>query len=75
VVVGVSDEACGLVLVIHDDGAGFRVGSVTEHLGISIMRERAAAVGARFEVTSTLGVGTIVTVVQPIPRPVGSHDE
>ena len=75
VVVGVSERACGLVLVIHDDGAGFRVGSVTEHLGISIMRERAAAVGAHFEVASTPGVGTTVTVVQPIQRPVGSHDE
>jgi signal transduction histidine kinase len=66
VVVGVSEGARGLVLVVHDDGVGFHVGSVTEHLGISIMRERAVAVGAHFEVASTPGVGTSVTVVQPI---------
>jgi len=51
----------GLDLRIEDDGLGFDVGSVPAgHLGIAIMRERAASVGATLNVASQPGQGTTV---------------
>jgi signal transduction histidine kinase len=56
-----------LVLRIADDGCGFDVGAVEETaFGLESMRERAATIGGRFEITSTPGVGTCVEVVVPL---------
>lgn len=56
------------VLHIIDDGCGFDMERVTaEHLGLKIMRERAAAVGAEAHITSRPGHGTEVTVVWDAP--------
>jgi signal transduction histidine kinase len=56
-------------IVIHDDGVGFdpqRVPGAGEgHLGLSIMRERAEEVGARFDVTSAPGCGTAIFIEVP----------
>ena len=50
-----------LDLRIEDDGLGFDVGEVPAgHLGIAIMRERAASVGAELKVRSQPGQGTTV---------------
>ncbi len=50
-------------LTVKDDGRGFVIDKVTpEHLGLSIMHERAEAIGARLEIESRLGHGTTVTV-------------
>jgi len=51
-------------LTIADDGAGFDPASVTaDHIGLRIMRERAEAIGARFQVESAPGEGTTISVV------------
>ena len=58
-----SDEA-GLVLTIADDGSGFDPLQPTgdDHYGLLNMRERAASIGAEFELDSGPGRGTRVTV-------------
>ena len=46
-------------LVIRDDGQGFDLKSIPAgHLGVGIMRERAAAIGAKLNVKSAPGNGT-----------------
>jgi signal transduction histidine kinase len=49
-------------LVVADDGVGFPAGSPTriDSYGILGMRERAASVGARLEIDSKPGAGTVV---------------
>jgi signal transduction histidine kinase len=59
--------ACGaqepVSLRIRDNGRGFDPASVPpEHLGLGIMRERAAAVGARLTIRSEVGRGTEIVV-------------
>lgn len=50
-------------LSVVDDGAGFVIDQVTpEHLGLSIMHERAEAIHARLSLHSELNAGTQVTV-------------
>lgn len=65
------DRRAGRVtLTIIDDGVGFEPAAVTgDHLGLSIMRERAQAAGAAVQVASTPGHGTTVTVRWPAPEP------
>lgn len=49
-------------LTILDDGRGFIVSNQeSDHFGISIMRERAAEIGANLDITSWPGAGTCVT--------------
>ena len=51
-------------LAVIDDGRGFAAQSVgPERLGLAIMRERAAAVGAQLTVDSEPGLGTHVFMV------------
>ena len=53
-------------LRVSDDGRGFDPNDVPpDRLGLGIMRERAEAIGATFEVESTPGEGTRVSVVWP----------
>ena len=53
-------------LSIEDNGRGFVVDAVTaEHLGLTIMRERAEGVHALLEVQSEIGKGTRITVTWP----------
>ncbi len=50
-------------LTVRDDGCGFDLQGVpANHLGLRIMRERAAAIGARLEVESRPEHGTLVRV-------------
>ncbi len=62
-------HTAGTVTVrIHDDGDGFDpVAPATGggHLGLASMRDRAAAVGGRFTISSTVGDGTRIEVVLP----------
>ncbi len=60
-------EAGEAVLEVEDDGRGFDPagGNSGGRLGMTTMRERAASVGARIEVDSTLGGGTSVRVALP----------
>ena len=59
-----------VTLKIQDDGRGFEQAGDrrTTSLGITIMRERSAEVGARFDIHSEPGKGMRVTVEVPIPE-------
>jgi signal transduction histidine kinase len=57
-------DADRATLAIDDDGQGFDVDKIPPgHLGVGIMRERAAAVGAELEIESQPGSGTEVRVI------------
>jgi PAS domain S-box-containing protein len=56
-------DCCNVHFEIKDDGVGFDQANIKPtSLGMRIMRERAAAVHAHLEITSTLGSGTLVVV-------------
>lgn len=52
---------------VHDDGIGFDAGQShgQSHVGLNIMRERAAAIGAQVELVSIPGRGTRATLTLP----------
>jgi signal transduction histidine kinase len=55
-------------LHIKDNGAGFEISKVTgKSLGLGIMKERAKAIGASFEVSSEPGRGTEILTVWEYP--------
>ena len=57
------DDLDGLELTVADDGCGFAVDDVRSgRLGLGIMAERAESIGARLEVDSASGQGTVVRV-------------
>ncbi|GAC1626325.1 MAG: hypothetical protein NVS4B2_05570 [Chloroflexota bacterium] len=59
-------DTAELCVEIHDDGRGFDSTTVPPgHLGLGTMAERARLVGARFEVRSSAGKGTLVRVTLP----------
>jgi signal transduction histidine kinase len=67
--VSVLNGGPNLEVSVSDDGAGFSLdaaqlagGDSRQHYGLSTMRERAEAIGARFEVVASAGAGTKVTV-------------
>lgn len=52
-----------ITLSIHDDGCGFVPSEIAgNHLGLNIMRERAASIAANLSVDSTPGTGTTILV-------------
>lgn len=52
-----------VVLVVQDDGIGFDPRNIPpDHLGVSIMCERAASIGARLSIESATGEGTQISV-------------
>ncbi len=57
--------------VVRDDGSGFNLNQVRgeSHVGLKIMHERAARIGAEVVVTSSPGQGTTVSLTLP-PHPV-----
>jgi signal transduction histidine kinase len=66
--VGLDLDPARTRLVVSDDGSGFdpadpRVRS--QHLGVTVMAERARAVGGRLDLSSTPGRGTTVTAEVP----------
>jgi signal transduction histidine kinase len=59
-----SDEERKVELLVDDDGRGFDTAAVpAAHLGLGIMAERAASIGAQLVVESEPGEGTQVRVV------------
>jgi two-component system nitrate/nitrite sensor histidine kinase NarX len=58
------DDGGDFVLAIGDNGIGFDAGAGRDdaHVGLHIMRERAARIGAQLEVASHPGAGTTVTL-------------
>jgi len=55
-----------LVLIVQDDGKGFRESEVTGSLGVLGMKERAKVCGGDVQVSSSTGMGTTVTVRVPL---------
>jgi PAS domain S-box-containing protein len=55
-----------LVLVVEDDGKGFRESEAGGSLGVLGMKERAAAWGGSVQISSSPGKGTQVTVRVPV---------
>ena len=65
-----------LLLVVKDDGKGFCESEVGGSLGVLGMKERAAACGGSVQVSSSPGIGTLVTVRVPVRAAgVGSEDQ
>jgi nitrate/nitrite-specific signal transduction histidine kinase len=59
----------GVLMSIEDDGRGFDPASVPpNHLGLGIMQERAAAIGAVVVIESEPGAGTHIDVVWQCPK-------
>jgi PAS domain S-box-containing protein len=55
----------GIRLELHDDGQGFKVKDRHDGVGLIGMRERVEQMGGEFEITSSRGKGTKITVVLP----------
>jgi signal transduction histidine kinase len=75
--VSLQRTADGTSLSISDDGTGFAdTVHPFEHLGIRIMQERTASVGAQLRIDTARGRGTSVTVTwsqsRTAPRPAGT---
>ena len=67
------DKGARWQLRVRDDGAGFdpQQSPGASHVGLQIMRERAARIGAEVQVVAAPGQGTTVTLTLP-PHPVAS---
>ena len=65
------------VLEVQDDGRGFDIGAVAargrRNFGLQFMRERAGLIGARFDVRSRLGGGTVVRLEIPAEAVTGEE--
>jgi PAS domain S-box-containing protein len=64
--VALSAEDGDLVLIVADDGKGFRESDLTGSLGFLGMKERAQVCGGELEVSSAPGNGTTVTLRVPM---------
>jgi signal transduction histidine kinase len=68
-VISIEEQDAGVLVQIRDDGAGFDPETFERRsiprFGLSIMRERAAAVGGWLEIDSERGKGTRVTAFIP----------
>jgi len=66
IAISVKATSKALTIEIADDGKGFDVAGAslprTDHYGIRGMQERAAMIGASFQITSKPGSGTVVSV-------------
>jgi signal transduction histidine kinase len=65
--VSLTQEEGLLRLVVRDDGCGFEPGAVNSGggMGLQNMRERAAQLGGKLELTSAPGAGTTLEVEVP----------
>lgn len=73
-----SPAGTGLTLTIHDNGRSFEPDQVPAgHLGLTIMKERAAAIAADLTIDTRPGQGTTITVHWPAaaPPPAGRQPE
>jgi signal transduction histidine kinase len=56
-----------LVMTIADDGNGFEQGENGQGNGLRNMRERAASLNGRLDISSSRGRGTTINLMAPIP--------
>ena len=68
--VSVALQRCGSVLTmtVHDNGVGMQPEARGQGSGLTGIRDRAAAIGARFVIESELGVGTLLRLSFPVPQ-------
>ena len=76
----VRSEAGSVRVLVEDDGAGFSMppsdAAPGEHIGLSVMHERARWLGGSLDIESEPGEGTRVSLAFPTPRaatPVPTH--
>jgi signal transduction histidine kinase len=75
VVITLLCHASGVKLDIYDDGIGFDPDHVTaEHLGLRIMQERAAALGAEWSLQTNPNQGTTICVCWTPPVTMGNGE-
>ena len=67
VTVEVREEGDSLIFTVTDDGTGFDTGGKAMGVGFTNMNDRLGAVGGTLRVQSTLGKGTRITGVIPLP--------
>ena len=67
--VTLTEDQGDLVLVVADDGKGFRESEVAESLGFLGMKERAQMCGGSVDIASSPGCGTTVTLRVPAHLP------
>ena len=73
--VQLTTSTTALRLSLSDNGCGFDVNTPQfGHFGIIGMRERAAEIGARFEITSQPGCGVRIVVNLPLVAPSGKNN-
>jgi signal transduction histidine kinase len=65
--VRINDEDNMVHIVVEDDGSGFDLGAqvASDHVGMRLMKERAALVGGWIDLHSSRGVGTRLEAVLP----------
>jgi signal transduction histidine kinase len=68
-------EEENLILVVGDDGNGFRESEIGDSLGVLGMKERAAEWGGKVQVSSSPGKGTRVTVRIPLHAASGESED
>ena len=65
----ITTDRAAVTVQVTDDGRGFDPAAVPAgHLGLRTMRERAAAIGATFDLVSTRGAGTTIRLGLPTPH-------
>ena len=64
-----------ILLVVHDDGKGFRESEVAGSLGVLGMKERAQVCGGSVQVSSSPGEGTTITVCVPLQASSAEQEE
>ena len=63
----IRDDETAIRVVVEDDGVGFDPSSSTDGFGLLGMRERVELFGGSLEIDSTVGGGTTVSAVIPVP--------
>ena len=66
--VNIREQDARVVVVVHDDGAGFEIGADTPRFGLAGMGERVAFAEGELEIETAPGQGTLVRVTLPAAR-------
>ena len=69
--VSLTADESNLLLTVSDNGAGIAADARTGNgIGLVSMRERATALGGKFNIAGVPGAGTTIAVTLPLTRPV-----
>ena len=74
--VSLTADESNLLLTVSDNGAGIAAVARTGNgIGLVSMRERATALGGKFNIAGATGAGTTIAVTLPLTRPVVLKEE